>query len=158
MNSTRVSQPSMRHKRAFSGASSDEILSVLLGLRFCGKGGLMIDSTAEHEESPPTAAAGSSQAFDRSGIVFGSFLGGSFNVRQELSDCSRRTGGALATIRMSFSPYSQGAKEPTGAFLWRIEPGVTVGNEARAFWIESINTDETASLGVPELRIKAGSQ
>jgi hypothetical protein len=59
---------------------------------------------------------------------------------------------------MSFSPYDKRGKEPTGAFLWRIEPGETTGDDALAFWTESINTDETASVGIPELRIKAGSQ
>ena len=118
----------------------------------------MIDSTVEHEESSADGCGRFITGFRPLGNSFGSFLGGSFNVRQELIDFSRRTSGIVAVLQMSFFPYSQRAREPTGAFLRRIEPGETVGNEALASWVESINTDETASLGVPELRIKAGLQ
>jgi hypothetical protein len=148
----------MRHKRVFSGARSDKILSALLGLAFSGRGGLMIDSTAEHEDARADGCCRLIAGFRPLGNSFGYFLGGSFNVRQELIDCSRRSGDVLATIQLSFSPYNQRDKAPTGAFQWSIEPGETAGHEALASWTESINTDETARLRVPELRIKAGSQ
>src|SRR6266480_7747178 len=43
-------QPSMRHRRCFSDTSSDQLVSLLLGLKFYGKGGLMVDSAADSEE------------------------------------------------------------------------------------------------------------
>jgi hypothetical protein len=45
--------PVMRHSRCFSHASSEQILSLLLGLKFFGAGGLMVDSTADSEEYFP---------------------------------------------------------------------------------------------------------
>jgi hypothetical protein len=147
----------MFHKRAFVGARSDEILSALFGLAFCGKGGLMIDATAEREDVSSDGTWRVITGFRPMGNGVGSFLGISFNVRQELIDCSRRPDGAIATIRMSFSPHQLNDTEPVGSFLWRIEAGGAIGQE-RAFWSESINTDETAGLGIPVLRIKTGSQ
>ena len=44
------SQPSMRHRRCFSDTSSEQLISLLLGLKFYGKGGLMVDSAADSEE------------------------------------------------------------------------------------------------------------
>jgi len=46
----RSGQPSMRHRRCFSNTSPEQLLSVLLSLKFYGKGGLMVDSTADSEK------------------------------------------------------------------------------------------------------------
>ena len=43
-------QPTMRHRRCFKNVSSEQLLSVLLGLKFYGGGGLMVDSIADSEE------------------------------------------------------------------------------------------------------------
>lgn len=155
MNSMRQGQPSMRHRWVFWGAASDEILSALLCLKFCGRGGLMIDSTAEHEEARGDGCCRFITGFRPVGNRFGSFIGGMFDVRQELIDCWQRSGDVLATIQMSFFPYTKMGKEPMGSFLWGIEPGER-GNQAFASWTESINVDETAALRVAELRIRAG--
>jgi len=46
-------QLTMRHRRCFSNASSKQILSLVLGTKFCGAGGLMVDSTCGSEQYSP---------------------------------------------------------------------------------------------------------
>jgi len=130
---------------------------MLLGLTFCGTRGLMVNSTAEREEVSSDGSWRLVTGFRPLGNSFGSFLGGTFNVRQELIDCSWHPGGATATIRMSFAPYRQKDHEPAGSFLWTVVPSGEF-DHVGSLWGESINTDETSRLGIPELRIKAGSR
>ena len=154
-NATRQGQPSMRHTREFVGARSDEIISVLLGVTFSGKQGLMVDSTAEGEEDSSDGSWRVITGFRPLGGSFVSFLGGSFHVRQELIECSQRAGGAAATIPMSFLPYNEKERAPSGSCLWTVEPCGAV-DQARSLWSEFINTDETERMGIPQLRIKTG--
>jgi len=62
----------------------------------------------------------------------------------------------VAAIRMTFSPSSPKADMPNGSFLWEIEPDPAV--ERRACWTESINTSETRTRQIPDLKIKFGSR
>lgn len=151
-------QPTMRHKRCFSNASSDQIVSILLGLKFFGAGGLMVDSTADSEEDSPDGHSRFIKNFRPLGDSFGSVLAGSFNVREELIACSAGRNGVMATIQMSFSPARSKDHEPSGSFLWEIAPGQANENEKRACWSELINTEETRSRRLQELRIKVGAR
>jgi hypothetical protein len=56
---------------------------------------------------------------------------------------------------MSFLPYDEKERAPSGSFLWTVEPGGSV-DQARSLWSEFINTDETKRMGVPQLSIKTG--
>jgi hypothetical protein len=116
----------------------------------------MIDSTAEREEASSDGVR-LVMGFRSLGTTFGSPLASVFNVRQSIIDWSRHSGGVTARIRMSFFPYNQNDREPSGGFLWMIEPGGTI-DQAQSLWSEFINSDETTNLGIPELRIKAGSR
>jgi hypothetical protein len=57
-------QLTMRHRRCFSNASSKQILSLLLGMKFCGADGLMVDSTCECEEYSPDSELDLSRTSD----------------------------------------------------------------------------------------------
>ena len=151
-------QPTMRHRICFSNASSEQVLSLLLGVKFYGAGGLMVDSTADSEEDSPDGHSRFIKNFRPLGDSFGSVLAGSFNIRQELIECSKGPCGVAATIRMSFSPAKLRDQEPSGSFLWKIEPAAANESEMDACWTELINTDETRSRQVPELRFKAGAR
>jgi len=143
----------MRHRRCFSNASVEKILSLLLGLKFCGAGGLMTDSTADSEEDSPDGRNRFIKNFSPLGDSLGSRLAGSFNVRQELIACTQGQHGVVSTIRMSFSPVSPEDEGPCGSFLWKVEPESPNENEERACWTELINTEETRAERLPELRI-----
>src|SRR5258708_19735019 len=116
-----VGQPSMRHRRCFSDTSSEQLVSLLLGLKFYGKGGLMVDSAADSEED---SADGNSR-FIRTFKPFGDGLvtrvAGSFHVRQELFECSMGPRGLVAAIRITFSPFDSN-DTPSGIFLRKIKP------------------------------------
>jgi len=148
-------QPSMRHRRCFSDTSSEQLVSLLLGLKFYSKGGLMVDSAADSEED---SADGNSR-FIRNFKPFGDGLvtrvAGSFHVRQELFECSMGPRGLVAAIRMTFSPFGSNDM-PNGSFLWEIEP--VPAAERRACWTELINTSETRTRQIPDLKIKFGSR
>src|SRR5436309_1003739 len=144
-------QPAMRHKRCFTNISSEQLLSVLLGLKFYGKGGLMADSTAESEEGDGNSRF--IRNFKPLGDSFASLFTGSFHVQQELLNCSPGSQGVVAAIRMTFFPSSAKSGFPQGSFLWEVAP-----DAGRACWTEWINTVETRSRQIPDLRIKFGSR
>jgi hypothetical protein len=99
-----------------------KLLSVLLGLKFYAGGGLMVDSIADSEEDAQDGSSRFIKNFRPLGYSFFSVLAGPFNVHQELFECSLEPHGVVATIRMSFSPSNSKDHEPTGSFLWDIEP------------------------------------
>lgn len=68
----------MRHRRCFSNTSSEKILSLLLGLKFYGLGGLFVDSTADFEEDSPDGRSRFIKNFRPLGDSFISALAGSF--------------------------------------------------------------------------------
>jgi hypothetical protein len=80
---------------------------------------------------------------------FFAVLAGTFNVHQELFECSLGPQGGVVTIWMSFSPSDSKDHEPTGSSLWEIEPDRANEQERRACWTESINTHETLSKPLP---------
>ena len=151
-------QPTMRHTRRFSNTSSRQILSLLLGLKFYGAGGLMVDSTADSEGNSPDGLSRFIKNFRPLGNRFGSVLAGSFGVSQEFIECSEGAHGVKAIIRMSFSPANSRDQEPSGSFLWLIESAEANKSEMRTCWTELINTDETRGRQITELRIKAGAK
>jgi hypothetical protein len=150
--------PVMRRTRWFSNTSPDEILSLILGLKFCGARGLMADSTACSEECFPDRRARSIKTFRPLGKRLGSALAGSFDVLQELIECFAGPYGTVANIRMSFSPTTPEAQGPTGSFLWQVEACQPNGPERCACWRELVNTGEIWSKGWPELTMKAGKR
>src|SRR3954467_8765772 len=93
-------QPSMRHRRFFSNATAEQVVGLLMGLKFSGPGGLMADSTADSEECGPDSNSRFMRNFKPLGHSFASVFAGAFDVRQELVECV----GMKAAIRMSFSP------------------------------------------------------
>jgi len=151
-------QLSMRHRRCFSNTSSEQLLSVLLGLKFYGKGGLMADSSANSEECSSDGNSRFIKNFKPLGNSFASIFVGSFNVRQEIFECAMGPNGVAAAIRMSFSPWSPKEELPRGSFLWEVEPDSADTREARACWTESINTRESRSKQIPDLRIAKGKK
>jgi len=151
-------QLTMRHRRCFSNVSPKQVLSLVLGLEFCGAGGLMVDSTCDSEEYSTDRQARLIRNFRPLGDSLGSALAGSFDVRQELIECTERMHGVLACVRMSFSPARPGDKGPTGSFLWQIESARPDELERGACWAELINTEETRSMRFPDLRIKPGTR
>jgi hypothetical protein len=80
----------MRHSRCFSDASSEQILSLLLGLKLFGAGGLMVDSTADSEEYFRDRTARLIRRFKPLGKSLVSVLAGSFNVLQELNSTEHK--------------------------------------------------------------------
>jgi hypothetical protein len=149
-------QPSMRHRRRFSNTSPDQLLSLLVGLKFYGKGGLMANSTADAEEDNPDGNSRFIRNFKPFGDTLITVVAGSFHVHQELVECSRGPQGLLATIRMTFSPPNSKSDVPNGSFLWEIEPDSVDGRGA--CWTELINTNETRTKQIPGLKIKFGSR
>ena len=147
-------QLTMRHRRCFSNASSKQILSLVLGMKFCGAGGLMVDSKCGSEEYSPEKQARFVKNFRPLGDSLGSVLAGSFDVHQELIEYTEGMRGVVAIILMSFSPASPGDEEPAGSFLWQIEPPRPDELSNGACWTELINTAETRSRRLPELQIK----
>src|SRR5438046_10555462 len=77
-------QLSMRYRRCFSNTSSEQLLSVLLGLKFYGKGGLMADSSADSEDCSSDGNSRFIQNFKPLGNTFASMFAGSFNIHQEV--------------------------------------------------------------------------
>ena len=150
-------QPVMRHGRFFTNAWSDQILSLLLGLKFCGPGGLMADSTGDSEEDSPDGSSRFIKRFRPLGTQFGSALAGCFDVHQELLQCTIGPKGIAATIKMTFSPSNEKDHEPCGSFLWLVEP-VERERERGALWTELINSPETVSRHIPGLRIGRGKK
>lgn len=153
-----AAQPAMRHRRCFSNTSPEQLLSLLLGLKFYGKGGLMVDSTADSEEDSADGNSRFIRNFKPFGDGFISRFAGSFHVSQELFECSVGPRGLVAAIRMTFSSSRSKAGMPAGSFLWEIEPGPADEPERRACWTESINTSETRMRQIPGLKIKFGSR
>ena len=151
-------QLTMRHRRCFSNASPKQILSLVLGMKFCGAGGLMVDSPCECEEYSPDRRARFVKNFRPLGGGLGSVLAGPFNVHQELIEYTEGMRGVVAIILMSFSPARLGDEEPAGSFLWQIEPTRPDELSHGACWTELINTAETRSRRLPELRIKRGAR
>lgn len=143
----------MRHTRCFSNASPEQVLSLLMRLKFYGPGGLMAASTADSEEDAPDGRSRFIKNFRPGGNWFGSRLAGSFNVRQELMESAERRQATLPMIRMTFSPARPEDEVPNGSFLWRVEPGPPNENGTRACWTELINTEETRAEGLPDLRV-----
>jgi hypothetical protein len=145
-------QPVMRHERFFTNTLSDQVLSLLLGLKFYGAGGLMVDSTADSEEDSPDGSARFIKRFRPLGTQFGSNLAGCFNVHQELIECTAGPKGTAATIKMTFSPSQDRDREPSGSFIWLVEPAECF-RERGALWTELINSPETVRRQIPPLRI-----
>jgi hypothetical protein len=108
-------KPVMVHRRLFTNALSDRILSLLLGLKFYGEGGLMVDSTAESEEDSLDGSARFVRRFTPLGAQFASALAGCFHVHQELIECTQSPKGILAAIKMTFSPSR---REGSAAERW----------------------------------------
>lgn len=150
-------QQVMRHGRFFTNALSDEVLGLLLGLKFCGAGGLMVDSTAESEEESADGTARFIRKFKPLGTRFGSALAGCFNVHQELIECAPGPKGTPAAIKITFSPFNEKKVEPTGSFLWLVEP-IERGREQGALWTELINSPESVSRQILGLRIGRGKK
>ena len=150
-------QPVMRHGRFFTNAVSGHVLALLLGLKFCGAGGSMVDSTAELEEDSENGRTRFIKKFRPLGAQFPSVLAGCFNVHQELMECERGPKGMAATIKMTFSNSNEKDREPSGSFLWLIEPTQHRGQQG-ALWTELINCRETVSCQLPELRIGRGKK
>jgi hypothetical protein len=150
--------PVMRHSRCFSPASSGQMLSLLLGLKFCGAGGLMVDSTADPEEYIPDRRARFIENFKPLGRSLGSLWAGSFSVLQELVEYSVGQYGVVATIRMSFSATSPTAQGPSGSFLWQVATCQPNRTAMCACWKEMINTEEIRSRGWHELRVAVGKR
>lgn len=157
LSRTEDGQPVMRHGRFFTNALSDEVLGLLLGLKFCGAGGLMVDSTAESEEESADGRARFIKKFRPLGIPFASALAGCFDVHQELMECTSGPKGTAAAIKITFSPFNETKLEPSGSFLWLVEP-MERGREQGALWTELINSPETVSRQVPGLRIGLGKK
>ena len=147
-------QLTMRHRRYFSNASAEQVLSLVLGMKFCGAGGLMLYSTCDSEEYSPNRQSRFIKNFRPWGNRLGSALAGSFNVYQELIEYTDGIQGVIATIRMTFSPANPTDEEPSGSFLWQIEPARPDELDRGACWTELINTEETRNRRFPELRIK----
>jgi hypothetical protein len=82
----------------------------------------MVDATCDFEEQSPDKQARFIRNFRPLGQGLGSVLAGNFDVQEELTECTVGTRGIIAIVRMSFSPTRPGDKEPTGSFLWQIEP------------------------------------
>lgn len=150
-------QPVMRHGRFFINALSDEVLGLLLGLKFCGVGGLMVDSAAELEEESADGSARFIRMFRPLGSRFASALAGCFNVHQELMEHTAGQKGTSAAIKITFSSLSETHLEPAGSFLWLVEP-MECAREQGALWTELINTPETVSRRIPGLRIGRGKK
>ena len=111
----------------------------------------MADSTAESEEGDGNSRF--IRNFKPLGDSFASLFTGSFHVQQELLNCSPGSQGVVAAIRMTFFPSSAKSGFPQGSFLWEVAP-----DAGRACWTEWINTVETRSRQIPDLRIKFGSR
>lgn len=152
VNKTVHGHPVMRHARLFTDALSDEVLFLVLALRFCGAGGLMVDSTAESEEVLANGCGRLIRGFRPLGSRLGSTLAGCFHVQQELIECTPGPKGSAAIIKMTFSPSKEKDSEPSGSFLWLIEPADSA-REQGALWTELINSPETVSRQLPTLRI-----
>lgn len=150
-------QPVMRHGRFFTNALSDQLISILLGLKFYGTGGLMVDSVADTEEDSPGGSARFIRRFKPLGSRFGSALAGCFNVHQELIECTEGPKGIVVAVKMTFSPSSKRDCEPSGSFLWLIEPAEWLGKQG-ALWTELINSPETVERQIPALRIGHGKK
>ena len=151
-------QLTMRRRRCFSNASSKQILSLVVRMKFCGAGGLMVDSTCGSEEYSPEKQARFVKNFRPLRDRLGSVLAGSFDVHQELMEYTEGIHGVIAIIRMSFSPARPGVEGPTGSFLWQIEPSRPDDLRTGTCWTELINTEETRSRRLPELKIKRGAR
>jgi hypothetical protein len=76
----------------------------------------MVDSTADPEEYFPERRARFIKNFKPLEESLVSVLAGSFNVLQELIECSVGRYGIVASIRMSFSPISPTAQGPQREF------------------------------------------
>lgn len=113
-------QPVMRHGRFLTNALSDEVVALLLGLKFCGAGGLMVDSTAESEEESADGSARLIRKFRPLRTQFASALAGCFNVHQELIDCTAGPMGTAAAIKLTFSPSNEKNLDPAASFLWLV--------------------------------------
>ena len=46
----------------------------------------------------------------------------------------------------------------SGSFLWEVKPDSADTQEVRACWTESINTQESRTRQIPEIRIEAGKK
>jgi hypothetical protein len=141
--------PVIRHTRWFSN---------ILGLKFCGAGGLMADSTVCSEECFHDRQGRFIKTFSPLGKSLGSVLAESFDILQELIECIAGPYGTVANIRMSFSPSTPKAQGPTGSFLWQVQSCQPNGIESCACWRELINAEEIRSRGWPELTINAGKR
>ncbi len=151
------SQPILRHKRRFSNTSSDQIVFLLMGLRFFGPGGLMVSSTADSEECSEDGKAREIKNFKPLGRNPTSLVAGSFNIRQELLEFSLGPQGLVAAMQMSFTPTDPDGPGPWGSLLWYVEPDRSDPPATHACWSDLINCEETISRKVPALRVKAGS-
>ena len=145
----------MRHRRCFSHASSKHLLSIILGTKFCGPDGLMVDSTCDFEERSRDKEARFIKNFRPLGNSPGSALAGSFDVHQELIERTEGKYGVTGIVRMTFSPARPEDREPTGSFLWQIEPARPDEPDQGACWVELINTEETRHMGFPDVRNQA---
>lgn len=150
-------QPVMRNRQFFTNASSDQVLSLLLGLKFYGPGGLMANSSGDSEEDSLDGTSRFIKRFRPLGTQFGSTLAGCFDVHQELVECTVGPKGIAASIKMTFSPSNEKDRGPSGSFLWLVEP-VERERERGALWTELINSPETVSRQIPGLRIGRGKK
>ena len=115
-------QLTMRHRRCFSNASSKQILSLVLGMKFCGAGGLMVDSTCGSEEYSPDRQARFVKNFRPLGGGLGSVLAGSFDVHQELIEYTEGKRGVAAIILCHSLQLGREMKSLLGAFFGRLNP------------------------------------
>jgi hypothetical protein len=114
----------------------------------------MVDSTCDFEERSRDKEARFIKNFRPLGNSPGSALAGSFDVHQELIERTEGKYGVTGIVRMTFSPARPEDREPTGSFLWQIEPARPDEPDQGACWVELINTEETRHMGFPDLRIK----
>src|SRR5258707_15644869 len=102
--------------------SPEQLLSVLLSLKFYGKGGLMVDSTADSEECssdlqrPP----------------------GNFRMRHGIE----RGCDGYSDVVLSLRPKRGIAYR---SFLWKVQPDSAEAQVTRACWTETINTRESGT-------------
>jgi hypothetical protein len=113
--------PVTRYTRWFSNTSPDEILSLILGLKFCGAGGPMADSTACSEECFPDRRARSIKTFRPLGKRLGSALAGSFDVLQELIECFWVRMALWPTSVCRFLQPPQRLKDPPGVSFGKLK-------------------------------------
>jgi hypothetical protein len=91
-------------------------------MKFCGAGGLMVDSTCGSEEYSPDRQARFVKNFRPLGGGLGSVLAGSFDVHQELIEYTEGKRGVAAIILCHSLQLGREMKSLLGAFFDRLNP------------------------------------